>query len=312
MSNTHQYQHYHSGEYRDLEEISDPHTWKDETVSTAGEWVSDHPILGALIAIVGLLVLAVLALILQNFGSAILQSFWFKLGVGLTATHATVYYVARTGQRKAFEDLDWLVLPTPDGVKRYLGHYRESNQGDHPLFVPVRGFSRLGSRAEPYEIGQLSKELKRSYRAMNRDATDTAVIRLHPSMSRVAQTDTGLTVAQLSGGLSLDPTGRESNLVATLPEIADEGALLDLKEELQSEREHQQFLRKRLADVKEQRDEAMTEARDTLRESVEWFSDQYAHMREAETPNRTRGANGDVPTDQSFDDVEAELRDDDE
>lgn len=194
---------YHHGEYRSLEDISDPHTWEDETETSWREYIAENKWFVLTSVILGVVGLVVALHLLAKYMPAVLGSTRVQLTTGALALFITGYLYGGKNQRERFLDYDWLVLVTSSGVTVYLGTYREANDGDYGLFTPVAGFSPFGHQSYTYSIGQVSLELAQLASAANWDPDDPAIIRVDPDIP-VSQTDYGTVIGALADGLDLD------------------------------------------------------------------------------------------------------------
>lgn len=262
---------YHSGDWKELEEVSDPSTTEDETATYFREYASEHPFQIGFLLVVGVLLLVYLGFVFTSYGSRLLSNIYVQVGGLVTAVGALAYLGGRSTQRSDLAGMDWLVLLTSDGVNHYLGYYAEAETSGEPLFIPAKGFTMFGSRANPYTVADISPELARTFRNLSWDPETPAVIRLDPSLAQTHRTDWGFIVGQISSGLQLDPQGQESNLQTADPDLADEGALQDLTEELE---QHQSQIG-RLREEKNTLEKALDEARDRLQRSQEEAIDRF-------------------------------------
>lgn len=279
---------YLSGEFRTLEDISDPETWEDETKTDWKEFISKNKWPITVLALFGISLSAYFSYILIEVSTGIVQNIWFQRTAVLATTAGTAYFAGRSQQRNILRRLDWLVLMKDNGgVTFYLGYYREGNETEAPLFVPVKGFTLKGHRSKPYRVQEVSVELARKHKKRNGDEDDVAVIRLHPEYAVESKTDWGMVVGQLTNGLDLD-VGNESNLQASRPEnVADEDALQetksairDLQQELQNAaddaQKYKRLYKQEKKDAQKRRDEIISDFVDDHRRVTEVHQRSYS------------------------------------
>lgn len=300
----------------DLETISDPTSWRDETKQTLSQSASNHPLLFAF----GMVLTAVVTLfflwVLGRFGFNLIQNTLAQVVIGATFLASSAYLFGRRTQRSAFTELDWLVLVTSDGASQYLGHYVEDEYGD-PVFVPTRGFTKLGHQGNVYTVDQFAPDLARKLDSIHgRSGEEPAKIRLQPGLAQVDRTDFGVIVGQLAGGLELDPFGQSSNLQTTVPDQADESALTDLEEELHSARKEVQHREKRLTDMEIRLNKLRQDLREDREETIGEFVDRVTKISAAFDRRRTQQTDdGEMvhrqPDQQRLEDIEEELSDED-
>jgi hypothetical protein len=130
---------------------------------------------------------------------------------------------------------------------------------------------------------------------MGLDESDPIDIRLHPSMSETAKRDHGMIVAQLSSGLDVDPYGRETGIVASLPTLADESRITDLTDELTDLYEKYRNAMQRADMYRIQRNDAMDEARESRKEAIRDFVDDYRAVRSVEPARVVSGGSESSP-----------------
>lgn len=215
-------------DFESLDAISDPHTREDETHRGLLGWFGDHPVVAVFLALFATALIALFGYWAYTLAPGVVTNplLWQGLGA-LAILTLSVYYGIQLGLGR-LAAMDWLVLLRKNDPGLYVGQHMPAEQGDFPLFVPVKGFTMFGQRAHPYSIGDISYDLARQHSRRNRDPDDPAIIRLDPQYSGVADTAFGTLVVQLSEGLALD-VGNESTLRAKLPGMAEEGRLSDLR-----------------------------------------------------------------------------------
>ena len=250
------------------DDVADPHTWKDESAARRREWLARNKRMIVTVSFLGLVVFAILMIYFSRFIPQLFANTYVRVFVGGGLFTATIFLAGARHQRNKLQRVDWLILIYPEGVQRYLGYYSETEDGA-PMFIPVKGFTFFGSRSSKFTLGDMSNEMARQFSKGNRKADDPAKIRLHPSMCAVAQTDMGTVVAQLTGELTPDEFGRETDIEATVPELADKDRMADVKEEIEKQVAHNAFLKDQVDMLEQQRDDYKQVAMDTLDEAEE-------------------------------------------
>lgn len=257
-------------EYLSPEEVEDPHTLDDGSKQGLAERMQDnwHWILA-----LGLLFMTALILMAIYFGRymmTIALNPWthrFLAGGGIAVS---AYKLGQTSQRKRIQKQDELTLYDPDSRQsnHFLGRYLSLEGMSHDVFIPIKGFRKWGHAPEPYRIGELSRELVQRH---NHNPQAQAKIRLHPAVVTVEATERGRKITQLTAGIDPDPFGRETNLEATLPDMASTETVSDLKGELEKAGEEIGHLENKLDQLRRQRNDAREEARknfETVRSEV--------------------------------------------
>lgn len=246
------------GDYIPPEEYDDPHTTAAESEPSLREQLLEKRwwLLTTSLFIVAALVAALL------YGSRYLVTAasnpWVQRGVAGIALVAFGAF-ARDGQVKsALKGQDELILDTTDSDKptRYLGEYRNPRGTKYAYFIPYKAVSNLFGSPTPYDAGDLSASLPDDMPAR---------IRLQP-MAGVTATDTGRYIVQSTAGVEPDPKGKETNLVATLPDSGDEGTVEDLTKQLEWAETEIGDLEDRIDQLERQRDDAREEAKKTRQE----------------------------------------------
>lgn len=253
-------------DYESPEDVEDPHTTRDSTKMTAGEFVTKNSVSILSFLFLGIVTIVLTIVYAGTYFATVLANPWVQRILAFAAILSLGYFFGRSTQRSALMNRDELVIYDPDSqeVIRFLGEFRDSENGAQMLFAPIKGYSLWGHSPEYYEIGDLSLELAAQD---HRDPSDEVVIGLHPRVCATAVTNTGRKTVQLSAGLEPDPFGREANVQATLPDIAGEGTVTELKDELESVEREVKKLRKENGMLRRQRKDAFEEARKPLSEA---------------------------------------------
>ena len=237
-----------TGNHPNIEDISDPHTTDDETHEPLRKRAWEYRWFLALGLPIGIAAVFILIGYTWHLIPELITNRYVQLGGAFVATVAGSAYFADRRRMSWFENTVWLVLRTPDGPVRYLCHLRRNGDGT-PHALPIKGYRWFGSVPEYYTIEEFGRELAETWANINRDPDDPAVIRLHPKLVSMAETDLGTVVEQPTGGLEVDPFARDSTLYATMPEFIEEDVAEDLRTELIRLREEREELESRLEDV---------------------------------------------------------------
>ena len=280
------YQQYHDlDDVIDLAEISDPETLEDETKKGWREWASENTTL----AIAGsLLGLASLALMLSFAWRVLPDLLSNRLLQGLVVASLIFvggYKAGWSGNQNRIVEIDRLVLIKEGEAVAFWGTYIEG--AEYPLFVAIKGFHR-GRKAVPYKVRDVDASIVNRRDQVGVSLDDPAIIRLNRNFAGVTETETGTVVAQETGGLKIDHPGRESTLVASLPNHADEELVIDLKNELESKETELVDERQRAKRLKRQRDNAWEEALEPVEDQIDQFIENYQRIEQAKHGRRRR------------------------
>lgn len=272
-------------DYTPPEEVEDPHTLDDSTESTWRDWIAENKLFVFSMSLLGLGVLIAVAIYAGRYFITFLLNPWVhRLAVGGgIATGA--YFAGRSAYRSQIERQDELTLYDPEEGEslHFLGRYEGVDGAGYDLFVPLKGYRRRGHDPEPYRIGELSRDLVENF---NRNPRATARIRLHASVTTVTPTDRGRKVVQLTAGIDPAPFDREANLEATLPDMAAESTVSDLKTELEKTAQRVRHLEDKQDVLERQRDEAISAARKPREEVLE---EEIKPIADVLVPFATRG-----------------------
>jgi hypothetical protein len=252
-------------EWQPPDEYESPHTISDDSGRSWRDWVGRNQ---GFVIVMSIFALAGLAIVLVYFGryfATTLSNPWVQRIAAALVIVGVGYQFGRSSERGRLEQRDILVLYDPDReeIVRFLGEWTDAQAGHHPVFKPYKGFSMRGHSAEPYEIGELSEQLAD---ARGHDPEDPVRIRIHPEEGGSVATDTGRLTVQWTAGLEPDAYGKESNVVATLPDVAAENTVSDLKTAVSKLHEERKELEEELDAVKRQRDNLLEQARKTREE----------------------------------------------
>lgn len=282
-------QRFLKGEYTAPDDVSDPHTLEDETRTSWRGWMAENKELTALFTILGFVGIVLLTMWGAQLAPGILTNKYLHYGlVGIVAT--TAIYLG--GVRSALGRLtrfDWLVLVRKRNPTIFLGYHFPSDEADHDIFVPVKGFSLFGHRDHVLTVAEVSSEAARSYENMGRSGDDPATIALHNKFAGVAHTAFGTIVTQPSTGIALNNPRGEALLKAELPDMAEEGQIQDFKDEIQNTLDELRTNRSKVSSWKRRAQNAETEARERREEIIEEFISNHKEI----VPDSYYGKSGD-------------------
>lgn len=286
-------------QYQPPQQVEDPHTLRDSTKPTLLDRFQQNK---WYLLTVAMLALAVLAVVLVYFGryfATVLLHPWVQAGGAGAGVLGLGYYIGRSSYASTIRQQDTLTLYDPDEQRsvHFLGEFRRLDGSVHDVFVPHKGHRGLGNSPEAYTVGELSDELAQS---RGHSASQEVRIRLHPSVATVDATERGRAIVQLTAGLEPDPFGRDSNVEATLPEMAATDTVTDLKSELEKKDKEVQALEDEIdqADrLRQQFKEMATKRRQELLDEVgdvaEMFEVFVTRQRGDREDNRQNGTGTD-------------------
>jgi len=128
-----------------------------------------------------------------------------------------------------------------------------------------------------------------------------------------ATTNTGRKTVQLAAGLEPDPFGREANIEATLPDLAGESTVTELKDELNAVHSELKKVRKENNMLTRQRNDAIEEAqkaREEVRGEINDVMEMVYPFASGMSGNVNQKQNGHSP-DRDLDELRKELMPDD-
>lgn len=255
------------------QQVEDPHTIEDGTDETLVDKLLEYRWWAVSVSLLGLALLILVGIYFGRYFATALANPWVqRFGVaGVLVVGARRW--GRSSERAQFEKLHELTLYDPDEGEaiHFTGRFRRVDGATHDTFIPYKG-RRRGS-GEPYRVGELSSSLVKQH---NRSPDEPAEIRLHNSLVSTRQTERGLKVTQLTGGLEPDPFGQESNLKATIPRLAARDSISELKQQLEKLDEELQDLREENDQLRRQRNNARAEAKknyDEVRREIQKDAD---------------------------------------
>lgn len=258
-------------DFDEPQDVENPHTTVDGTqtswrdVLIAYKWVL---LAGSVTA------LALLGVVIIYGGRYFITTAsnpWVQRGVFAAAIFGAGWVMGGKQRVNALRQRDKLVLRNPETgqVWRFLGKWEQAKDGDHDVFVPFKGFRYGGISGQPYEIRELSTELVKKY---NHSPDAPARIRIHPSLSSTVTTNTGRLTVQSTAGIEPDPFGRESNLIATVPEMASESTVSTLKALIRDQSEEIEDLENRNEAARRRHDqlvEELSKSREEVRDEFQ-------------------------------------------
>jgi hypothetical protein len=288
---------YPGGDTDDLRSISDPAAPEDETRTSVREWAGQNKSLAAGLFIIAPLGIGVLLLVANRIVVGLLTNPLFIGGVLFVGYTGVIVIASRRQQRGVIDDLDELVVAGGQRARVYKGRFERSAGGD-PVFVPIKGYNRLGTPGDEYTIAELSPSLAQKYEAMNRYPGSEARILLEPAFLYPGESAYGTRLVQLSGGLVINGFSTDGPpLRASRPDVADEDALesaTSLIDNLRDELDQQEA---KLDQLRRQKDDAEDEAKKRRREIIKEFLAQNRALMEAASSRhpRTRGTTPAAP-----------------
>lgn len=232
---------FHTEDFEDLADISDPHTWDDETTTSFRERWRQNKIWYTFLLVLTLFLSAWLVLTILKYAPRALDNVVVRVGGSALLILVTGFFFGARNTRNQVQTNDKLVLLGNGEPTHYWGRFRPAEEGDYPLFVPVKGLSFNGSLGEPYTVGDMSYELAKKWNSANRDVSEPVVIRLNPKYAGVSHTEYGTVLTQLSGGLDIVTDGSEENMKVEEPDTAEKDVLQALQREknrLEDEKRH--------------------------------------------------------------------------
>lgn len=304
-------------DFVDLGEISDPNADADETRTSIRETLRENALLAIVGGLAALLGTIAVGGALRAFIPNVLSNPYVLIGLALTGTAGLAYRQGITTYRARQRAHDELVLHGPEGPTRYRGRYVQSNDGDYPLFIPMKGRTWSGKLTDPYTIGDMGAEIARNWSKANRDLDDPAIIRLKRSFAGTTFTDSGIVVSQQTDAeqLKIDGLGREASLTATMPDTGTDAELVDVKERIDELVAEKKKAEKKASTFKRQRDNILEDAQQPIEELVDERIEFYERIETARGRTRTSAdadpsSNGASPP-QGHDPVDLEVSADD-
>lgn len=254
-------------EYTPPQEVDDPHTREAESERGWRGWLADNKLYVLSLSLFGFAAVVLVAVYAGRYLITFITNPWTQRAAAGLAIGGAGAYVGASRERDKLKRRDELTLYDPDERRSYhfLGIYKPVQGAAHDVFIPHKGHG-----GDHYRIKELSQDLVRRH---GHDPEAPAKIRLHPGVSTIETTSRGRKVTQLTSGVSPDPFGRESNLEATLPDMAATDTVTDLKSELQKLDEELTDLRDRNDQLRRQRDNAREDARQARQEYLDEFQD---------------------------------------
>jgi len=255
------------------QEVEDPHTIEDSTRDTLLDKLLANRWWALSVSLLGLAVVVLVAIYFGRYFATALSNPWLqRFGVAAALVGGARRW-GKSSERAQLEDEHELSLydPKEGEAIHFTGRYRRVDGATHNTFVPFKG-RRRGS-GEPFRVGELSSSLVKQH---NRSPDEPAEIRLHDFLTSTRQTERGLKVTQLTAGLEPDPFGQESNLEATIPDLAATDTVPEMKKELEKQDEELQDLRGKIDQLRRQRNNARAEAKknyDEVRKEIQKDAD---------------------------------------
>lgn len=276
---------YHDGEWTAPKEVSDPAVRQDETSSTLRERIWANKAL----TIAALIFASIVLFLLARFLPGLVSNVYVQLGALIMGVFTVGAVVGLRQSVHRDSRVHELVLDKGDDVDRYYGRLK-SGRGNYLVFVPHKGFTATGRLADAYSLSELDPDLARMYQNMDRDASETARIRLDPEYRNVRETEMGVVVSQHSQGLTLSPFDNGPVLKTQRPNQADEAALDELQTLIRLERSEVDSLRDENQTLRRNKRNAERRARREQREVFEDTKEFITDMADAFYPSRSSGS----------------------
>lgn len=318
---------------RDLEDISDPETTDDESSTSLREWAATHPGWAVVLTIASLITLGLFIRWSARFAVGLVTSPWTYVTLGAATVLGLTFRRGWRSRDRQMTDYDELHLKTGRTTRAYKGRYVELT-GRADAFVPIKGWDGVFNSPQPYQNEEIAAGMGESFDpwALNEEAA--AVLRLEPGEhgTLVGISDTewgGKKVVQETNGVVPDPDGNYTSLRCTLPEINDErvDGLREQNEQMMQDLRDAEgeidALQRRIRNLKDRMNEPISDEVEERIEMVERLN--YAagggaqrHRGKSsadDVPPRYKPdfqGNGSMNDDTELQDVEEELKDDDE
>lgn len=299
------------------EDVSDPATLRDESTPTLFERIMQYRwylLTVSVFIVVG--VLYSIAIGIQIFPELI-QNRIVQVAFALLVAFGIGYVVATLRAFRVIRDIPWLNLNLGDGLDFYPGWFLPPvDEDDDATFVPCKGLTLFGHRRRPLQIREVNPSIAQRWANANRDPEDPAEIRLDPSFYEHRETEWGHVVAQASDGLEIDTLGRESQLVATSPNMAHEDRVEKMEGQLRDSQKWRQHYEQMADDYRRQRDNIADYYSQPIDELLDEEIDRGVRIAEAGRPDRRTRSRADTdeelpPMDRELEDVDQELTADD-
>jgi hypothetical protein len=277
---------------RDLEEISDPTSAKDETETTWREWIGENAWFVLAATALAIAVVALLAVYAAQLLPAIVSNPFVQVGaLCLTVAYAG-FRLGQSNYKTTVVEVDRLELHFEDDLLELPGVYVEGASGEANYFVPIKGFRGRRHSPRPYTHADLGMGLTDQQQKGNIDPDDPVTIRLHPNFQSPAkQTDWGTVVGQRTDGLEVDETGRQSTLYASMPTFGS-SQVADLERELEQQHEEVEFQRDRAERLRRRLDTLLELIDESHETTMDRTIDFYERIENAGDPDARRNGDG--------------------
>lgn len=276
-------------------DVQDPTTFPDEATLTFGERIKQNKTRFLTHSFLILAGTAVTAIMLNRFAPGIYTSWWTTRALPAVLIAAGIFAAGAKWLLGRLPNHDWLVLRYPLTIKLYLGEFVTTDDGNR-AFKPYRGFSLLGGKSHPYELGEVSEELSQSAAKRGRSAQDPVMMEL-PSDEKAApiiDTWLGSIGHVVTDGVVPNRTHSELDFMIT-SSANDHDTIVDsLIDRLRTKSRRIKTLEDELENVREERDKYREKAKETRDEARKEFKDDMTDVMIAQrNPTQARQDNTD-------------------
>ncbi|AUV84706.1 hypothetical protein C2R22_24570 (plasmid) [Salinigranum rubrum] len=271
---------YRNPDEVDLEETADPTSWRDQTKPTLTERFASRKRVFLSLSFLGFIVLGLLAAYSKTYLPGLYGSVWVKRGLVAMVATPTLFFAGASWMRSKLRSVDRLDLVIDGEPTSFYGaHSTDSNGND--VFQPLKGFDWLGMRGSPLTLSDLDEDFHQAFAKEGRDPDSPAKIRVEDAVSGVAETATGKVVVAQTGGLELDPYGRESDIYTVPPDLADKEQYRRLVRTTDKVHDRNAELRDKVSALEERRDYWKGEAQKEREEIVADITKTHSDLAEA-------------------------------
>lgn len=266
-------------------EIQDPHTWRDEASPSFRDKLAAKKYQTLSKSFVLLTLTGILIGGLRRFFPEIYHSEMARTAAAVVAIVVGTALLTIKWMLNRLENFDWLVLNLPSGIEVYLGEFDSTTEGN-PQFLPIRGFTLWGSKANNYELGELSDDFARAFSKQDRSADDPLRMGLPPEIGdKARKTWFGTVISVVSDGVEPDGASREID-VRVWPSSRDHSDTIQGLMGLVRQKDTRiEDLQDDLADMRESRNKYRREAKKTRSEVRQEFISDQTDMFEAINPS---------------------------
>lgn len=245
------------------DEVQDPTTFRDEATPTFKERFerNKYRIIGQSFLIIAVLGAGIIYT--RRYFPGLYTHPVTTRGVPLAVLLGLAVFAGTRQIRGTLKEMDWLILNYPQSLGLYLGEFDTDDTGTR-TFVPYRGFSLMGGKSIPYELGELSDGLAQSAAKKGRSADDPVRMALPGGeMYRHVDTWFGTVGSVITDGMVPDTTNPDVDLIVTASSNDHADVMDDLIDRLRKKRSKVGELEDKLETMREQRDHYQREAKKT-------------------------------------------------